>query len=231
LGQKTHPYGFRLGYNKPWRSRWYAGKEYADLLHEDVQLRKQLKDRLRSAGISGIDIERAGLRPLPGRRTCDYEEVVARVTSSGGFTLRKVFYTVPSRLIGFRLRVRIYDDRLECLLGQRHVLTLPRGRCTVAGRHQHESGDVLVAILDRLGQHGEAVPHRSGARADGGAPRSLRRLPSRVCRRVGWFERHSGKMGAQKLGALAERLRMRQHADDALEGGARGSHEVLLHGQ
>jgi len=59
LGQKTHPYGFRLGYNKPWRSRWYAGKDYADLLHEDVELRKQLKERLRSAGISAIDIERA----------------------------------------------------------------------------------------------------------------------------------------------------------------------------
>ena len=60
MGQKTHPYGFRLGYNKPWRSRWYAGKkDYADLLHEDVRLRKQLKDRLRSAGISAIDIERA----------------------------------------------------------------------------------------------------------------------------------------------------------------------------
>jgi small subunit ribosomal protein S3 len=59
LGQKTHPYGFRLGYNKGWKSRWFAKKEYADLLHEDVLLRKQLKDRLRSAGISGIDIERA----------------------------------------------------------------------------------------------------------------------------------------------------------------------------
>ena len=59
MGQKTHPYGFRLGYNKPWRSRWYAGKDYADLLHEDVRLRRQLKERLRSAGISAIDIERA----------------------------------------------------------------------------------------------------------------------------------------------------------------------------
>ncbi len=59
MGQKTHPYGFRLGYNKPWRSRWFAGKDYADLLHEDVVLRRQLKERLRSAGISAIDIERA----------------------------------------------------------------------------------------------------------------------------------------------------------------------------
>jgi small subunit ribosomal protein S3 len=59
LGQKTHPYGFRLGYTKMWRSRWFAKKEYADLLHEDVELRKQLKDRLKSAGISSIEIERA----------------------------------------------------------------------------------------------------------------------------------------------------------------------------
>ena len=59
MGQKTHPYGFRLGYNKPWKSRWFAKREYADLLHEDVILRKQLKDRLRAAGVSGIDVERA----------------------------------------------------------------------------------------------------------------------------------------------------------------------------
>ena len=59
MGQKTHPYGFRLGYNKPWKSRWYADRDYADLLHEDVKLRATLKDRLKSAGISSIDIERA----------------------------------------------------------------------------------------------------------------------------------------------------------------------------
>ena len=59
MGQKTHPYGFRLGYNKAWKSRWFAKKEYADLLHEDVLLRKQLKDKLRSAGVDAIDVERA----------------------------------------------------------------------------------------------------------------------------------------------------------------------------
>jgi len=59
LGQKTHPYGFRLGYNKTWRSRWFAGRDYAELLHEDLHLRNQLKERLRSAGVSSIDIERA----------------------------------------------------------------------------------------------------------------------------------------------------------------------------
>ena len=59
MGQKTHPYGFRLGYNKTWKSRWFARKGYADLLYEDLRLREQLKEKLRGAGISSIEIERA----------------------------------------------------------------------------------------------------------------------------------------------------------------------------
>ena len=59
MGQKVHPIGFRLGYNKTWRSRWYAGKEYANLLHEDLALKKELKKRFAHAGVSHVDIERA----------------------------------------------------------------------------------------------------------------------------------------------------------------------------
>jgi len=75
-----------------------------------------------------IDLERSKLRSLPKRRTTDYEEALVKVTSSGGFILNKVFYTVPSRLIGHRLRVHLYDDRLECFLGSSHLMTLRRGR-------------------------------------------------------------------------------------------------------
>ncbi len=59
MGQKTHPYGFRLVYNKTWHSRWYAEDRYADILHEDLDLRRKLKGRLFHAGVSEIDIERA----------------------------------------------------------------------------------------------------------------------------------------------------------------------------
>ena len=59
MGQKVHPAGFRLGFNKTWRSRWYAEKEYAKLLHEDLQLKKELKKRFGHAGVSRVDIERA----------------------------------------------------------------------------------------------------------------------------------------------------------------------------
>jgi hypothetical protein len=82
-----------------------------------------------------LEVERAQLRKLPPRRTDDHEEELVTVTRSGGFLLRHVFYTVPSRLIGHRLRVRLYDDRLECLLGGTLVLTLPRGRRPTGAQH------------------------------------------------------------------------------------------------
>jgi small subunit ribosomal protein S3 len=59
LGQKVHPYGFRLGYNRTWKSRWFAKKEYGQLLHEDLEIKKSLKRRFAHAGVSDIEIERA----------------------------------------------------------------------------------------------------------------------------------------------------------------------------
>jgi small subunit ribosomal protein S3 len=59
VGQKVNPYGFRIGFNKTWRSRWYAEKKYPELLHEDLKLRAELKRRLGHAGVSAIEIERA----------------------------------------------------------------------------------------------------------------------------------------------------------------------------
>jgi len=52
VGQKTHPYGFRLVYNKTWHSRWFAGKTYAETLHRDLKLRQDLKKRLKQLGLS-----------------------------------------------------------------------------------------------------------------------------------------------------------------------------------
>ncbi|OGW53076.1 MAG: 30S ribosomal protein S3 [Nitrospirae bacterium RBG_19FT_COMBO_55_12] len=60
MGQKVHPIGFRLGVIKTWDSRWYSKKNYAALLHEDIKIRKIVKERLMHAGVSKIEIERAG---------------------------------------------------------------------------------------------------------------------------------------------------------------------------
>ena len=59
MGQKVHPVGFRLGVIRTWESKWYAEKDYAGLLHEDLKLRDYLKKRLHHAGISKVEIERA----------------------------------------------------------------------------------------------------------------------------------------------------------------------------
>jgi len=60
MGQKVHPYGFRIGYTKPWRSRWFMDRDYDKMLLEDQKLKGELKDKLKSAGVSSIDIERPG---------------------------------------------------------------------------------------------------------------------------------------------------------------------------
>ena len=59
MGQKVHPYGFRLGINRTWRSRWFARKDYGALLHEDLKLKAMLKKKFAHAGISRIEVERA----------------------------------------------------------------------------------------------------------------------------------------------------------------------------
>jgi small subunit ribosomal protein S3 len=60
MGQKTHPIGYRLGYNYTWSSRWYADKDYAKLLHQDIKIRKMVKQRLYHAGVAKVEIERSG---------------------------------------------------------------------------------------------------------------------------------------------------------------------------
>lgn len=60
MGQKTHPYGFRLGVTKTWRSRWFAKQDYSKLLKEDLDLKDSLRERLKAAGVSSIEVDRPG---------------------------------------------------------------------------------------------------------------------------------------------------------------------------
>ena len=88
----------------------------------------EIVGRQNAAHRKAVDLERAALNPLPPMRTADFEQALVTVTSSSAFVLGRVFYTVPSRLIGHRLRVRLYDERLDCFLGGSLVLTLRRGQ-------------------------------------------------------------------------------------------------------
>ena len=102
MGQKVHPYGFRLGYNKTWKSRWFAKKDYAELLHEDLELKKRLKKQLQSAGVSSIEVERPGnklritiftARPgiIIGRKGAEIEKLKQELA---GKTHRDVFIDI-----------------------------------------------------------------------------------------------------------------------------------------
>jgi hypothetical protein len=134
---------------------------------DEVVGRRNARNRKR------IELERSALKELPERRTGDYEETIVTVTSSGGFILRKVFYTVPSRLIGHRLRVRLYDDRLECFLGSTHLMTLRRGRAHATGKRGHvvDYRHVIHALrkkpmaLLNLVYRNQLFPRRAYARA------------------------------------------------------------------
>ncbi|OGA28806.1 MAG: integrase [Betaproteobacteria bacterium RIFCSPLOWO2_12_61_14] len=80
-------------------------------------------------------IEREHLQELPERRSTDFVEEEARVTRCSTFTVRAILYSAPSRLIGHRLKVRLYSDRLDCYLSGALVLTLSRGtRSPITGR-------------------------------------------------------------------------------------------------
>ena len=95
----------------------------------DVVLRRNRRNA------SAFRIERAQLQDLPLRRTTDFVEEEGRVTRCGLFTISGVLYSAPSRLIGQRLKVRLYSDRLDCYLSGALVLTLVRGaRSPVNGR-------------------------------------------------------------------------------------------------
>lgn len=102
MGQKVHPYGFRLGTLYGWQSNWFAGKHYADQLHEDLAVRKFIKKKLFHAGISKIVIERTGeklvanihtARPgiLIGKRGAEVDTLRAELKQ---FTERDIFINV-----------------------------------------------------------------------------------------------------------------------------------------
>jgi small subunit ribosomal protein S3 len=102
MGQKVHPYGFRLGFNKPWRSRWFSKQGYAGLLQEDLELKDGLRKQLKSAGVSSIEVDRPGnklrvtirtSRPgiIIGRKGAEIEKLK---TSLAMKTKREVFIDI-----------------------------------------------------------------------------------------------------------------------------------------
>ena len=120
-----------------------AYEEFLADIVRDINARK--KDK--------VEEERQHLQPLPLQRTADYTEKVVRVSTSSTIQVKRVLYTVPSRLIGESLRVHIYDNRLDVYLGATHTVTLPR---VFASDHNHRARQVdyrhVIASLERKPQ-------------------------------------------------------------------------------
>lgn len=104
MGQKVHPLGFRLGIIRTWSSIWYADRNYADLLHEDLKLRDYVKKRLYSTGIAKIDIERAGSKA----KIHIYTSRPGLVIGQRGTEVDKLRYELE-RLTGRELMINIHE--------------------------------------------------------------------------------------------------------------------------
>jgi small subunit ribosomal protein S3 len=93
MGQKVHPYGFRLGINKPWKSRWFVERGYDKLLVEDVKLKAELREKLKAAGVSSVEVERPGnkLRLIIGRKGAEIDKLKADIQKR---TSREVFIDI-----------------------------------------------------------------------------------------------------------------------------------------
>ncbi|MDO8673400.1 MAG: 30S ribosomal protein S3 [Dehalococcoidia bacterium] len=119
MGQKVHPAGFRLVINKAWQGRWYAGRNYTELLHEDLLIRRTINSKLRDAGIPRIEIERGA-----------NQVAVTIHTAKPGIVIGKAGSKVDElknfleRLTGKKVRVSIQEIRipeLEAVLVARNI--------------------------------------------------------------------------------------------------------------
>lgn len=107
-------------------------RDFEDRLAYEGFVREAVMRRNRR-NAAAFRIEREQLQDLPERRTTDFVEEEARVTRCGTFTVRAILYSAPSRLIGHRLKVRLFSDRLDCYLSGALVLTLARGTRSPGG--------------------------------------------------------------------------------------------------
>ena len=106
MGQKTQPIGFRLGVNRTWDSRWFGGKSYADLLHQDIKVRKFLFEKLKAAAVSKIIIE----RPAGRARISIYAGRPGLVIGKKGQDIETLKNTL-SKQIGTEVSLNIIEIR------------------------------------------------------------------------------------------------------------------------
>ena len=133
MGQKVNPIGFRLGINRTWDSRWYADSDYANLLHQDLELRRLLKKRLAQAGVSRIVIERPAkkaritihtARPgvVIGKKGADIERLRAELVEKTGSEVHLNIIEIRKPEIEAQLVAENIAQQLERRIGFRRAM-------------------------------------------------------------------------------------------------------------
>src|SRR5216117_2295856 len=173
MGQKTHPIGFRLGSTRTWSSRWFATKNYADLLHEDVKIRRFIKDQLYHAGIAKIDIERSANRAritiftarpgiIIGRKGAEVEKLKNELQARTG----KEIYLNIEEVIHPELDAQLVSENVALQLQKRVAFRRAMKKAVTSALRLGADG-IRIACSGRLG--GAEIARREWYR-DGRVP-------------------------------------------------------------
>jgi small subunit ribosomal protein S3 len=157
MGHKTHPIGYRLGFNRTWSSRWYAGKDFAKLLHQDLQIRKMVKEKLYHAGVAKIDIERSGdqtrviihtARPgiIIGRKGAEVDKLKATLEKQYG---NQVYITVKE-IKKPELDAQLVSENIAVQLEKRVAFRRAMKRSVAAALRLGAQG-IRISCAGRLG--------------------------------------------------------------------------------
>jgi small subunit ribosomal protein S3 len=157
MGQKTHPVGYRLGFNRTWSSRWYAEKDFAKLLHQDVKIRKMVKTKLYHAGVAKVEIERSGdqtrviihtARPgiIIGRKGAEVDKLKASLEKEYG---NQVYITVKE-IKKPELDAQLVSENIATQLEKRVAFRRAMKRSIAAALRLGAQG-IRVCVAGRLG--------------------------------------------------------------------------------
>lgn len=157
MGHKTHPIGYRLGFNRTWSSRWYAGKDFARLLHQDIQIRKMVKKNLYHAGVAKIDLERSGdqtrviihtARPgiIIGRKGAEVDKLKASLEKQYG---NQVYITVKE-IKKPELDAQLVSENIAVQLEKRVAFRRAMKRSVAAALRLGAQG-IRISCAGRLG--------------------------------------------------------------------------------
>jgi small subunit ribosomal protein S3 len=157
MGHKVHPIGFRLGIIQPWQARWYADRDYKDLLQEDLRIRAFIQSRHKNASIAQIDIERSANRVtitihtakpgiIIGRSGANVEELRRTLEKQTGKKVQVNILEVRNPDLVAVLVARNIAEQLERRVAFRRAMKLTVQRCMQAG-----AKGVRVAVAGRLG--------------------------------------------------------------------------------